>query len=94
MILRCVAVCRVYEQCIFESVAGESMASTTKRRPQKTDRASWGEAETVIIVKNNGKGLSLRSLRSETPTPDRDMLPSCIANGIDLSANCLHNCGH
>lgn len=73
-------------------MAGESMPYIAKRRrSQKSDRASRGETETVIIVSNNGKGLPLRSLPSETPLPDRDMLPFCEDN---VSINCLHNFCH
>lgn len=73
-------------------MAGESMPYIAKRRlSQKSDRGSRGETETVIIVSNNAKGLPLRSLPSETPLPDRDMLPFS-EDGV--STNCLHNCCH
>jgi hypothetical protein len=77
-------------------MAGESMPYIAKRRlSQKSDRASRGETETVIIASNKGKGkgkgLPLRSLPSETPTPDRDMLPF---SEDDLTTNCLHNRCH
>lgn len=92
MVWQCVAVCWVYKSSVFESMVGESMAGVHDQTPLAKNWPSVAGRETeTVIIANNRKGLPLRSLHSETPTPDRDMLPAYTSNGDDMSANCLHN---